>query len=122
MEMMRMVSMGPKRACPLYDSHAARLAEMVFLNLMAAIMGTRIAYSLRRAVVVPLFGVPDSAGVPADLAQHTYTLPYNDSAALRSFFERHGAHIATVILEPVTGNMGVIRPDQEFPSNDPRSL
>ena len=60
------------------------------------------------------FGVPDSAGVPSDLAQHTYTLPFNDAAALTRLFEEKGSELACVILEAVTGNMGVIEPSEAF--------
>jgi glutamate-1-semialdehyde 2,1-aminomutase len=56
------------------------------------------------------FGVPDSAGVPAAMAQNTLTLPYNDIGALRALFEERGRKIAAVIVEPVVGNMGVVPP------------
>lgn len=59
------------------------------------------------------FGEPDSAGVPADVAKHTLTLPFNDTAALeRLFSERND--IAGVIVEPVAGNMGVVPPVDGF--------
>jgi glutamate-1-semialdehyde 2,1-aminomutase len=54
------------------------------------------------------FGVPDSAGVPAAMAQNTLTLPYNDADALRALFKERGRNIAAVIVEPVVGNMGVV--------------
>jgi len=60
------------------------------------------------------FGVPDSLGVPADLARHTLTLPYNDLAAVRTLFAARGSEIAAVIVEPVAGNMGVIPPHPGF--------
>jgi glutamate-1-semialdehyde 2,1-aminomutase len=60
------------------------------------------------------FGVPDSLGVPADLARHTLTLPYNDLEAVRSVFAGRGREIAAVIVEPVAGNMGVIAPRPGF--------
>ncbi len=60
------------------------------------------------------FGVPDSAGVPAQTAQHTVTLPYNDAAALRALFDARGNEIAAVIVEPVVGNMGVVAPEAGF--------
>jgi glutamate-1-semialdehyde 2,1-aminomutase len=59
-------------------------------------------------------GVPDSLGVPADLARHTLTLPYNDLEAVRSVFAGRGREIAAVIVEPVAGNMGVIAPRPGF--------
>ncbi len=60
------------------------------------------------------FGIPDSLGVPADLARHTLTLPYNDLEAVRSVFGQRGTEIAAVIVEPVVGNMGVILPRPGF--------
>jgi glutamate-1-semialdehyde 2,1-aminomutase len=60
------------------------------------------------------FGVPDSLGVPADLARHTLTLPYNDLEAVRTLFGARGGEIAAVIVEPVAGNMGVIPPRPDF--------
>jgi len=60
------------------------------------------------------FGVPDSLGVPAELARHTLTVPYNDLDALRALFNQRGAEIAAVIIEPVAGNMGVIPPQTGF--------
>ncbi|MCA9530562.1 MAG: glutamate-1-semialdehyde 2,1-aminomutase [Myxococcales bacterium] len=57
------------------------------------------------------FGEPDSAGVPAAIAQTTRLLPYNDAAALEALFEAEGADIAAVIVEPVAGNMGCVPPD-----------
>jgi len=60
------------------------------------------------------FGVPDSLGVPADLARHTLTLPYNDLEAARTIFAARGTEIAAVMVEPVAGNMGVIPPRPDF--------
>ena len=52
-------------------------------------------------------GQPDSAGVPAALAEMTLTLPFNDEAAVRAAFEKEGDAIAAVILEPVPANAGL---------------
>jgi glutamate-1-semialdehyde 2,1-aminomutase len=59
-------------------------------------------------------GVPTSPGVPAGLAAHTITLPFNDSAAVREAFERHGREIACVIVEPIAGNMNMVLPAGGF--------
>ena len=55
-------------------------------------------------------GVPDSPGVPASLAEHTITLPYNDLTAITETFSQIGDEIACVIIEPVAGNMNCIPP------------
>ena len=60
------------------------------------------------------FGNPSSSGVPADLAQHTLVLDYNDPAQLADAFAKHGERIACVIVEPVAGNMNLIAPKPEF--------
>jgi len=60
------------------------------------------------------FGVPDSLGVPADLARQTISLPYNDSDAVRAAFQSIGKEIACLIVEPVAGNMGVVPPKPGF--------
>lgn len=60
------------------------------------------------------FGVPDSAGVPAQTAKATITAPYNDVATLEAIFAERGKEIAAVIVEPVVGNMGVVPPEPGF--------
>jgi glutamate-1-semialdehyde 2,1-aminomutase len=60
------------------------------------------------------FGVPTSPGVPAALAELTFTLPYNDADAVRAFCAKHGDGIAAVFVEPVAGNMGVVPPAPGF--------
>lgn len=59
-------------------------------------------------------GVPDSGGVPADIARNTLTLRFNDLEAVRDLFARESDSIAAVILEPVAGNMGVVPPAPGF--------
>ena len=59
-------------------------------------------------------GVPDSPGVPASLAEHTLTLPYNNLTAISETMTRLGDEIACVIIEPVAGNMNCIPPVAGF--------
>jgi glutamate-1-semialdehyde 2,1-aminomutase len=60
------------------------------------------------------FGNPTSAGVPEDFAKHTLVLDYNDAQQLKDTFARMGDRIACVIVEPVAGNMNLIRATPEF--------
>ncbi|KVK73494.1 glutamate-1-semialdehyde aminotransferase [Burkholderia sp. MSMB1498] len=60
------------------------------------------------------FGNPTSAGVPADVAKHTTVLEYNNIAALDEAFAAFGDEIAAVIVEPVAGNMNLVRGTPEF--------
>jgi glutamate-1-semialdehyde 2,1-aminomutase len=60
------------------------------------------------------FGVPSSAGVPAQIARLTDVLPYNDADAARRHLRRHARKIAAVVVEPVAANMGVVPPAPGF--------
>jgi len=60
------------------------------------------------------FGVPTSPGVPAALAEQTLTLPFNDLEQVEELFSQVGDEIAAVIIEPVAGNMNLIKPKEGF--------
>lgn len=60
------------------------------------------------------FGLPDSPGIPEDLAKHTITCPYNDSAAFIEIFNSVKDDLAAVIVEPIAGNMGFVPGTEEF--------
>jgi len=60
------------------------------------------------------FGNPSSAGVPPEFVSHTLTLEFNNLAAVQAAFAQHGADIACVIVEPVAGNMNLIKPADGF--------
>lgn len=59
-------------------------------------------------------GVPDSPGVPAGTAADTLTVPYNDLGSVAALFEKYPEEIAALIIEPIVGNSGFIRPDHGF--------
>lgn len=58
--------------------------------------------------------VPDSLGVPADYTKNTLVAEYNDIDSVKQLFEQYGKEIATVVVEPVAANMGVVPPKQGF--------
>ena len=60
------------------------------------------------------FGNPSSAGVPPEFVAHTLTLDYNNLPAVQTAFAEHGSDIACVIVEPVAGNMNLIKPAPGF--------
>ena len=59
-------------------------------------------------------GVPTSKGVPKIFIKNTISLPYNDIEKIRKAFIKYGNDIAAVIVEPIAGNMGVIKPAKGF--------
>ena len=63
---------------------------------------------------VSTFGLPDSPGIPEELARHTISVPYNDINAFLEVFESIKSDLAAVIIEPIAGNMGFIPGDKDF--------
>ena len=59
-------------------------------------------------------GLPNTPGVPEDVAKHTLTLPFNDADAVAQTYERFGDRIAALIVEPIAGNMGCVLPEAGF--------
>jgi glutamate-1-semialdehyde 2,1-aminomutase len=114
MQMMRMVSSGTE-AC----MSALRLARGVtkrdkIVKFEGCYHGHADSLLVKAGSGAASFGVPDSAGIPVDLAKHTLTLAYNDAQGLRQLFKEQGDQIACVIIEAVTGNMGVVLPNADF--------
>ncbi|RJG10819.1 glutamate-1-semialdehyde 2,1-aminomutase [Massilia cavernae] len=60
------------------------------------------------------FGNPTSAGVPEDFVKHTLVLDYNNVSQVEDAFESMGDTIACVIVEPVAGNMNLVKASPEF--------
>ena len=63
---------------------------------------------------VSTFGLPDSPGIPKDLAKHTITCPYNDIEAFIEIFNAVQEDLAAVIVEPIAGNMGFVPGKVDF--------
>ncbi|MGQ9508998.1 MAG: glutamate-1-semialdehyde 2,1-aminomutase [Thermodesulfobacteriota bacterium] len=60
------------------------------------------------------FGIPDSLGVPGDIAKHTLTTPYNDLERVEALVNQYLGEVACIIVEPIAGNMGVVPPKKGF--------
>ena len=63
---------------------------------------------------VATLGIPGSPGVPADVARHTLSLPFNDIGAVQRVMDEKGDQVACIIIEPVAGNMGLVPPAAGF--------
>ncbi|MDR3290789.1 MAG: glutamate-1-semialdehyde 2,1-aminomutase [Methanobrevibacter sp.] len=57
---------------------------------------------------------PDSLGIPEDTSKNTLSLPFNDEEALIQLVDKHKDEIATIIVEPVMGNIGCLQPKNGF--------
>lgn len=63
---------------------------------------------------VATFGLPDSAGVPKDAAKDTLTARYNDLQDVKKLLEANKGEVAAIMVEPVSGNMGLVPPAEGF--------
>ena len=113
-EMVRLVSSGTEAAMS-----ALRLARGVtgrdmVIKFEGCYHGHADSMLVKAGSGLLTFGNPTSAGVPADFAKHTMVLDYNDCAQLEETFSNMGDRIAAVIVEPVAGNMNLLRATSEF--------
>jgi glutamate-1-semialdehyde 2,1-aminomutase len=112
-EMVRMVNSGTEATMS-----AIRLARGVtgrdkLVKFEGCYHGHADSLLVKAGSGVATLGLPDSPGVPASLAQHTLTVPFNDADALEEVFKQH-PDIAGLIIEPIVGNMGVVPPQPGF--------
>ncbi len=113
-EMMRLVSSGTEATMSALRLARGATGRDDVVKFEGCYHGHSDGLLVKAGSGLATFGEPDSAGVPADFARHTITLPYNDAQAVRDLFAARGAQIAAVIVEPVAGNMGTVLPAPGF--------
>ncbi|MDW0117802.1 glutamate-1-semialdehyde 2,1-aminomutase [Sporosarcina thermotolerans] len=59
-------------------------------------------------------GTPDSAGVPASIAQEVITIPFNDPEGYKQAMDKWGDQLACILVEPIVGNFGIVEPNEGF--------
>jgi glutamate-1-semialdehyde 2,1-aminomutase len=109
MEQVRLVSSGTEAAMS-----ALRLARGVtgrdkIVKFEGCYHGHADALLVKAGSGLATFGNPTSAGVPAEVVQHTLVLEYNNVAQLDEAFALHGDDIACVMIEAIAGNMNFVR-------------
>jgi glutamate-1-semialdehyde 2,1-aminomutase len=114
MDMVRLVSSGTEATMSAIRLARGFTGRDVIVKFEGCYHGHGDSLLVKAGSGLLTFGNPSSAGVPADLAQHTLVLDYNDAQGLTDAFARHGSTIACVIVEPVAGNMNLIAPKPEF--------
>jgi glutamate-1-semialdehyde 2,1-aminomutase len=114
MDLIRMVSSGTEATMSAIRLARGFTGRDKILKFDGCYHGHADSLLVKAGSGLATLGVPDSPGVPADLARHTLTAPYNDLSAVRKIFELHGRKIAGLIVEPVAANMGVILPKEGF--------
>ncbi len=114
LDMVRLVSSGTEATMSAIRLARGFTGRDVLIKFEGCYHGHSDSLLVKAGSGMLTFGNPSSGGVPADLAQHTLVLDYNNVGQLEDAFAGHGARIAAVIVEPVVGNMNLIAPQQSF--------
>jgi glutamate-1-semialdehyde 2,1-aminomutase len=113
-EMLRLVNSGTEATM-----HAIRLArgftgKKKIVKFEGCYHGTHDYVLVKAGSGATSFGAPDSLGIPEETTQNTIVIPYNNISALEEAVHKESQDIATVIVEPVMGNAGLILPKNGY--------
>lgn len=114
MEMVRLVSSGTEATMSAIRLARGYTGRDLLVKFEGCYHGHSDSLLVKAGSGALTFGNPSSGGVPAGTVATTLVLPYNDPQALAEAFKTYGDQIATVIVEPVVGNMNLIAPTAEF--------
>jgi glutamate-1-semialdehyde 2,1-aminomutase len=113
-EMVRFVNSGTEACMAVLRLMRAFTGRDKVIKFEGCYHGHADMFLVKAGSGVATLGLPDSPGVPKSTTADTLTAPYNDLAAVKTLFEQNPGAISGVILEPVVGNAGFIRPDAGF--------
>ena len=113
-ELLRFVSSGTEACMSALRLARAFTGREMILKLAGCYHGHADAVLVNAGSGALTFGVPSSAGVPADLAALTVVVPYNDVEAIDKAFQQHQGKLACLTIEPIAGNMGLVLPERGY--------
>ncbi len=113
-EQVRLVSSGTEAGMSALRLARGATGRSKFIKFEGCYHGHADPLLVKAGSGLATFGFPTSAGVPAEVVQHTLVLPYNDVAALEQAFDIHGKELACVMVEPIAGNMNFVRASLPF--------
>jgi glutamate-1-semialdehyde 2,1-aminomutase len=114
MEQVRLVSSGTEATMSAIRLARGATGRSKFIKFEGCYHGHTDALLVKAGSGLATFGHPTSAGVPAEVAQHTIVLEYNNVAQLEEAFALHGKELACVMIEPIAGNMNFVRASVPF--------
>jgi glutamate-1-semialdehyde 2,1-aminomutase len=113
-EQVRLVSSGTEAAMSAIRLARGATGRSKLIKFEGCYHGHADALLVKAGSGLATFGHPTSAGVPAEVVQHTLVLEYNNIAHLEAAFAEHGAELACVMIEPIAGNMNFVRASVPF--------
>ena len=113
-DQLRLVSSGTEAAMSALRLARGATGRSKIIKFEGCYHGHADALLVKAGSGLATFGHPTSAGVPAEVVQHTVVLEYNNLAQLEEAFTLHGATLACVMIEPIAGNMNFVRASIAF--------
>src|SRR5947207_11919790 len=113
-EMMRFVSSGTEATMSAVRLARAFTGRDALLKFEGCYHGHADSFLVRAGSGVATLGLPDSPGVPAELAALTLTAPFNDLETASALMRENKRTVAAIIVEPIVGNSGFIAPGPGF--------
>ena len=114
MEMVRMVNSGTEATMSAIRLSRGYTGRNKIVKFEGCYHGHADSLLVKAGSGALTMGVPSSPGVPANVAEHTLTVEYNNIDSVKEVFNAHGNDIACIIVEPVAGNMNCIPPVEGF--------
>ena len=114
MELVRMVSSGTEAVMGAIRVARGYTGRAKIIKFEGCYHGHGDSLLVKAGSGAATLGIPDSLGVPRDLAKHTLTAPYNDLESVKALINQYPGEIACIIVEPIAGNMGVVLPEAGF--------
>ncbi len=109
-DMVRMVNSGTEATMSALRLARAATGRNKVVKFMGCYHGHADPFLASAGSGVATLSIPGTPGVPTDTVKDTLLAPYNDLTTVEQLFQKHGADIAAVIVEPVAGNMGLVLP------------
>ena len=114
MDQVRLVSSGTEAAMSALRLARGATGRSKIIKFEGCYHGHADALLVKAGSGLATFGHPTSAGVPAEVVQHTLVLEYNNIAQIDEVFALHGESMACVMIEPIAGNMNFVRASVPF--------
>jgi glutamate-1-semialdehyde 2,1-aminomutase len=114
MDMVRLVSSGTEATMSAIRLARAATGRSRIIKFDGGYHGHVDSLLIKAGSGGATFGVPDSAGIPKEVAKLTSSARYNDLDSVRKLLEKHKDQYAAIIVEPVAGNMGCVPPAKGF--------
>jgi glutamate-1-semialdehyde 2,1-aminomutase len=113
-EQVRLVSSGTEAGMSAIRLARGATGRSKIIKFEGCYHGHADALLVKAGSGLATFGHPTSAGVPAEVVQHTLVLEYNNLQQIEDAFKAHGSEIACVMIEPIAGNMNFVRAQVPF--------